>query len=400
MTYIKEVGIKNLDAFFRVRTSNPETLFDSKLIFDNAPLFWDDVQVSGAASSTYSQNTASVALGVSASTAGRRVRQTFQRFNYQSGKSQEILQTGVLDKSGGGTGITRRMGLYDDNNGIFLEDAAGTYNLVIRSYTGGSASDANKVAQANWNVDGMNTGLNALNPSGLTVDFSKSHILFIDYEWLGVGSVFIGLVINRRLYPLHIFHNSNINNTVYMSTPNLPMRFEIINDGTGAASTMDCICGTVISEGGLQKNGVLRHKDSATLTGLSTGTKYAVVGVRLKSPYSATVLMENVSLLCTTLNDFAHWELLFNPTVAGTFTYSDMTNSTVQTATGTNANTVTGGYELGGGFFSTNSPPAAAIENALKLGSTIAGVPDTIVLCVTPVTNNISVLGSMTWREL
>lgn len=391
-----EISRNNLDAFFRLRVSNPETLFDSKLILDNAPLFWDDQQISGTATSTHSINTASVALGVNASTAGRRVRQTFQRFNYQSGKSQIAMITFVLNKTGGGTGITRRVGLYDDNNGIFLEDAAGTYNLVVRSYTGGSASDTNKVAQSAWNYDKMNgTG-----PSGLTIDFSKSQIMFIDYEWLGVGSVFVGFMINRELYPVHVFHNANLSASVYMSTPNLPIRYEIINSGSGAASTMDCICSTVISEGGTQRNGILRHRDSSAMSTLTTGTKYAVVGMRLKSPYSASVLVENISMLCTTVNDFAHWEMIFNPTVAGTFTYSSMTNSAVETAVGASTNTVTGGYELDGGFFSTSAPPSNIVPNALRLGSSIAGTPDTIVLCITPITNNITAYGSMTWREL
>jgi len=385
----------NLDAFDRLRVSETETIFDSKLIYDAAPLFWDDVQTSGTATSTHSVNQASVTLGVSASTAGVRTRQTFMRFNYQPGKSQLIFMTFVLDKTGGGTGITRRVGYFDADNGLFLEDAAGTYKLVRRSKASGSIVD-DGIAQSAWNLDKLDgTGV-----SGINLDFSKAQILVTDFEWLGVGRVRMGFVVDGVIRYAHQFLNANNLSVVYMSTPNLPLRYELTNSGAGVASTLECICASVMSEGGFQRNGILRHKDSAALTGLATGVKYAVVGLKLKSPYSATVLIENVSALCTTVNDFAHWELIFNPTVAGTFTYSDLTNSTVQTATGTNANTITGGYELGGGYFSTNAPPTSAVENALRLGSTIAGVADSIVLSITPVTNNISAYGSITWREL
>ena len=45
------------DAFARLRISHPETLFDSKQIHNNAPLFFDDQQVSGTGTtSTWSQS--------------------------------------------------------------------------------------------------------------------------------------------------------------------------------------------------------------------------------------------------------------------------------------------------------------------------------------------------------
>ena len=72
----------NLDAFARLRISNPETIFDSKQLNDKQPLFWDDQQVSGSGTtSTYNTNKASTTLAVSNLTAGKRVRQTFRRFN-------------------------------------------------------------------------------------------------------------------------------------------------------------------------------------------------------------------------------------------------------------------------------------------------------------------------------
>ena len=75
-----------LDAFGRSRVSEPYTVFDSKQLGSNQSLFWDDQETSGSGtSSDYSEDTSSTTLTVSATTAGTRVRQTFQRFNYQPG---------------------------------------------------------------------------------------------------------------------------------------------------------------------------------------------------------------------------------------------------------------------------------------------------------------------------
>jgi len=157
MTYLSTLTLETNnptgDAFGRLRVSSPTTLFDSKQLFDAQPLLWDDQETSGSGTgSTHSTNTVSTTMTVGATTAGVRVRQTFQSFNYQPGKSQLILLTGVMNKTGGGTGINRRIGMFNAKNGLFFEDAEGTLNVVRRTYVTGSAVD-NKVAQSAWNLD-------------------------------------------------------------------------------------------------------------------------------------------------------------------------------------------------------------------------------------------------------
>ena len=115
-------------------------------------------------------------------TAGKFTRQTFMRFNYQPGKSQLINMTFILDKSGGGTGVQRRVGIFDDDNGIFLEDDEGTIKAVIRSNATGTPVNT-KVSQTSWNIDAMDGS----GRSGITIDWTKSQILTIDYEWLEAG---------------------------------------------------------------------------------------------------------------------------------------------------------------------------------------------------------------------
>jgi hypothetical protein len=386
----------SLDAFARLRVSEPFTVFDSKQIFDNQPLLWDDQETSGGGTgSSHSVNEAATTISVSATTAGTRARQTFMRFNYQPGKSQQILLTwSELDTA---TGITKRVGYFDDENGLFFESAAGTVNVCRRSYVTGAAVDTT-VAQASWNLDTMD----GAGVSGITLDFTKSQIGIIDFEWLGVGRVRFGFVIDGIPVYCHELLNANNLDVVYMSTPNLPIRYEIDNDGTGASDEFIHICCSVQSEGGQQDNGKLMYKSTAGthLNADSANTLYAVIGIRLKSAYiGVSVDQLSMSMISETNDDF-EWVQLLNPTVAGTFTYTDLANSACQYALGVTANTVSGGTELMGGFSKSQSPANTALENAIRIGSAIDGTQDTMVLCVRPLGANEDIQASLTWREL
>jgi len=394
-----------IDAFDRLRVSNPTTVFDSKQIHNDGALFWDDVEVSGGSTgSTWSQAGASTTLSVGATTAGRRVRQTYRRFNYQPGKSQLILVTGTLGASA--TGIVRCMGLYDDGNGFFLRDNAGTYQFVRRSSAGSPITDT-AVDQSSWNIDPFDgTG-----PSGVTLDFSQAQILVLDYEWLGVGRARCGFVVDGIIYYGHQFLHANTAAGVYMSTPNLPVRYEIENDGTGAASSLECICSSVMSEGGTQDVGTSRYHSSGStpIQANTSGTVYAVCGIRLKAAnVDGVIKLSNLSVMCETADSF-EWLLIFNPTIAGSPqpAWTSLASSVIETSVGEasdpSASTVTGGTQVAGGHVkSSNSTGdiSSALDTALQLGSAIDGTVDELWLCVRPLGANADVYGSLSWKEI
>lgn len=393
------------DAFARLRVSEPHTIFDSKQIFDNAPLFWDDQEVSGSGtSSTHSVNKASSLLGVSALTAGRRMRQTFMRFNYQPAKSQLVFMTGTLGITGGGAGIKRSMGIYDDDNGIFFRDNEGVVEVVIRSKTTGSVIE-DAQPQLNWNLDKMD----GAGKSGITLDGSKSQIIIIDFEWLSVGRVRMGFVMDGIPVYVHEFLHANTLEGAYMSTPNLPLRYEITNDGTGVASDLEAICSSVISEGGIQNNGALHYHstEGVHIRANAVGTKYMVAGVRLKTTHlGATVRFAGISMLNESNDDF-EWFLVLNPIVVGSPVWSDQLSSAAQTTIGEASNpsatTVTGGVNLVGGFVKSGGSSGdvtLGVDNAILLGSKIDGTRDEIYLIVQPMTTNADIHGGFTWREL
>ena len=395
-------------AFARLRVANPETVFDSKQVWDNQPLFWDDQETSGSGTgSTWNANQASTSMTVSATTAGKRTRQTFQSFNYQPGKSQLVFMTGVL--GGGGSGISARMGMGNDDNGIFLESIDGVVYLTIRTYTSGSAVN-NRVAQADWNQD----TLDGDGPSGITLDPTKSQILVFDFEWLGVGRVRAGIVVDGAVYYAHYFNHANVLDKVYMSTPNLPLRYEIENDGTGGAATLTHICSTVMSEGGSQDLGFTRSASTngAAVTCSTENILYAIMGIRLKEAYIGSVVkLLSANIQLQTASETGEWRLLLNPTVAGSFdaAYADKANSAVQIALGATANTVTNGTEMGSGFGGSggNKDGAqgyldAGLKTSRYLGAAIDGSIEQIVLCWMPNggTAAHAVEGSLVWREL
>jgi len=393
-------GPTHRDAFGRLRVSNPTALFDSKQLHSNLPLFYDDQEVSGTATtSTWSQARASSTISVGAS-AGRRVRQTFMRFNYQPGKSQLILATGVLIASGGGSGIKSSFGYYDDNNGVFVQNINDEIGFVVRSSVTGAVVD-DRVTQANWNGD----KLDGTGPSGIIFDATQAQIFWTDLEWLGVGTVRVGFVINGQFILCHSFHHANTINSIYMSTPNLPIRYEIENDGTGSPTSLEHICSTVMSEGGSQATGQLHSiVTSNSRVATTTGVTTALIGIRLKTTAQDTHIdLKQLSVLNDTRNPF-EWSVWINPTVAGAVTWNSHADSNIESFFGATTNTITGGHEIAIGLMSPFSNQGGAVStelsNAIRLGASIAGVSDIIVLAMKSYVSPGVADASLSWREL
>jgi hypothetical protein len=394
-----------LDAFSRLRVASPQTLFDCKQLVDNQPLLFDDQQTSGSGTtSSFVTNQAVTQMSVSNLTAGTRVRQTFQRMNYQPGKGIACYFTGVLGAKH--TGIKKRIGYFDGYNGVFFELNATDFRVVTRTYTSGSVVDG-YVTQANFNLD----KLDGTGPSGITLDTTKTQIFFLDFQWLGVGRVRLGINVNGQAIHCHQFLNANNLTLPYMSNPNLPVRYEISNDGTGPVDSLYHICSSVISEGGNQGTGISFTADTGA-TGLTTGAAtsiFPILALRLKSAYQmATIDPTQFNILCSTNVGFRTC-LLLNPTVAGTaMSFSDITNSALQLATPSNATTVSAGTLLystfgWGATGAGNSVSALVVEelqNNLRIGANIAGVSDIIVLGVQPLTATASTFNaSLVWSE-
>lgn len=383
-----------LDAFGRLRVSEPFTLFDSAHRYQDNGLF--DTATTGTASAVHATNTSTVALNVSTGSGDQVIRETKRVFPYQPGKSLLILNTFVMDEAK--TGLRQRVGYFGAENGIFIEQDGTTINLVKRSYITGSVVDT-KIAKANWNGD----KLDGNGESGFTLDLTKSQIFWVDIEWLGVGSVRCGFIINGIYIVCHTFHHANLLDSVYMTTATLPIRYEITNTAaTASASLLKQVCSTVVSEGGYEKKvAPLVARMTAETT---VGTSFEpLITIRLASDrLDAVILLNKYSVLGLTTDTF-EYALIKNATLTGasfdttTFNSVDFDVAATAMSSGTILRAeyvestkqsspqldVNGGYNFG-----------------LQLGRTIGGTSDTLTVAARVLSGTGDAIGTLEFYDL
>jgi hypothetical protein len=349
------------DAFGRLRVSEAFTLGDYKHTYGIDPNFRDTLINGGTV--THIANQAAARLATTSNTSSRAIHQTKMYHNYMPGKSQLIKST--INFYAHTANVTKRTGYYDDLNGIYFEqNGEGVLSFVIRTDTSGTASDARRVVQADWNKDKCDgTG-----DSGFDLDISKTQIVFIDFQWLGVGRVRCGFVHNGQMIIAHEFYNSNVLPTVYMSNPNLPIRCEILNTGATTGGYFDQICSTVVSEGGYVESGIDFSVDTGQTSQSVTVANgmYPVVAIRLKNsfrgyPNRVVARSGNINVYA---EDFpAYWALykldgLANITLSGpTWTSADSDSGIEYSLLAT---AFTGGDRVDGGIVGTTSPGGSA----------------------------------------
>jgi hypothetical protein len=226
------------------------------------------------------------------------------------------------------------------------------------------------IPQANWNIDkGDGTG-----PSGITLDTSRAQIFWIDFEWLGVGRVRFGIFYHGVPIPLHQinFANEVGSTSVYMSTPALPLSLEIENDGTGQAATLECICSSVLSEGGQLLQGAARSVSRGN-TGLaiSNAALVPLISIRAKDGLDCqTINIIGINAVTTTNNAVFRWALVLNPTITAPDdpVWVPVPNSSVEYSTArTQANGITDGTFIEEGYVS-NDVRGVAIRPSSFIG--------------------------------
>jgi hypothetical protein len=383
-----------LDAFGRLRVSEPFTLFDSAHRYQDNGLF--DTATTGTASAVYATDTSTVALNVSTGSGDQVIRETKRVFPYQPGKSLLILNTFVMNEAK--TGLRQRVGYFGAENGIFIEQDGTTINLVKRSYITGSVVDT-KIAKANWNGD----KLDGNGGSGFTLDLTKSQIFWVDIEWLGVGSVRCGFIINGIYIVCHTFHHANLLDSVYMTTATLPIRYEITNTAaTASASLLKQVCSTVVSEGGYEKKvAPLVARMTAETT---VGTSFEpLITIRLASDrLDAVILLNKYSVLGLTTDTF-EYALIKNATLTGasfdTTTFNSVDFDVAATA-------MSGGTILRAEYLeSTNqSSPQLDVNGGynfgLQLGRTIGGTSDTLTVAARVLSGTGDAIATMEFYDL
>lgn len=384
-------GTGGVDAFGRMQVAEPYTLFDSQHRYAENDKFFTTT-VSGG-STNHDANASLVNMAVAGTSGDKVTRESTRVFTYQPGKALEIFNTFTM--SSALTGLRQRVGYFDDDNGVFLEQANSTLYLVLRSKSSGSVVE-NRIAQSNWNVDTLDgTGV-----SKITLDVSKSQIFYTDIEWLGVGSVRCGFVVNGAFIIAHTFHHANLITGTYMTTATLPIRYEIENTAsTGVTSTLKHICNTVISSGGFSPFGISRSAGRGlTYYNLSTGgTYYHMVSIKLTSTRLQDVAIPTNINVMTSSNHNLQFKLVKNATFGTTLSYT--TDSSVDYSITDSAVTNQGTVLLSGYVVNKGEARGFNMDELIKYQLSRSSTADVYSLIVTSDTNNSNAAGNISWME-
>jgi hypothetical protein len=404
------------DAFNRLRVSSPTGLFSMMQYYelDDHNMF---TQTSTSATVAHNTSSASTKLEVTDASV-TAILQSRSYWSYQPGRSQMILMTfGGLSAE---QYINKRVGYFDADNGIFLEANAdgSSYNLVRRSKVSGSVVDT-KVEQADWNIDKMDGS----GPSRYNLDFSKVQILIVDLEWLGVGRVRCGFVVDGIIVYAHEFLQANVGTTVYMQTPTLPIRYELgATTSRTSSASYDAICMAVLTEGG-------EHEEEGQPYSAATGGSLQACAQNVRRPLMAirprlniptstgktnrkTIFVQDIEVFSQD-ND-TYWELVWGGTA------QSLTSGWIDVGGGSGveytklATAVTGGVVIRSGYIPASratggSGTRHSITGHAPLALNIAGAhptcsadtyTDQLALVVTPFAGASDCGVALNWEEI
>jgi hypothetical protein len=403
-----------VDAFGRSRMSLPMTLFDSSHRYRDNGL-WN---TSNTAGTTYahSANAGLIVLNLPTTSNAEIIRETTKVFSYQPGKSLFVLNTFVTETPK--VNLRQRIGYYGAQNGIYFEIDGTTAYFVKRSFVSGEVVET-RVAQADWSQDNLlgpsvnlpGQGLGAC-PSNITLDLTKAQIFWMDIEWLGLGTVRCGFVIDGKLIHCHSFHHANLITSTYITTASLPLRYEIKNTGTTSSnSSLKQVCSTVISEGGYELRG-LQQAATVPITAPvdlpTAGTYYNIISIRLKANpnrLDAVVILTALSILGITNNVNYNWQVRASGTSSGTTWVDAGDDSAIEYKIG--GGEYTGGRILASGYTSGSNQGSASVdilkEALFKFQlerNGLTNAPFELSLVASASVNGGDIFGSMDWEEV
>lgn len=387
------------DAFGRLRISSPFTLFDNSFRYTDQIQKWRN-KTTGTTTIVHDDNEGLMELTVGTADGDQIIRETSKVFQYQPGKSLLVLNTFVMGDSQ--ENVRMRIGYFGKYDGVFFERDGSTNKIVLRSSVTGSVVD-NAISQTSWNID----KLDGTGPSGLILDSSKAQIFWTDVEWLGVGSVRSGFVINGQFILCHIFHHANEVSSTYMKTATLPVRYEITNTGASSGATLKQICSSVMSEGGYTPLSLTRSA-STSLTGKSASdSDYTpMVSLRLKPNRTDAVAIPTEINLYGLQQAAYKYAIIKNPVLTGaSWVNLDSTSSVqydISATSRTNGTVVAEGFFVGDTKGGATSVSLQNFNSSLQLSRGVIesdSAGEILTIAVIATTNNDDAVASFTWQE-
>jgi hypothetical protein len=402
------------DAFNKLRVTNPFTLIDLKYPNDNSTqekylsnyLMIDYLESgTGNISKTFGKGNAIYEIEGDNSTSSL-ISQSRKYCNYQPGKSLLFLASCLIKPSSNtSTDYQGYVGYFDDLNGLFFKNDSGTISINLRSNDSGSPVDTT-IIQNNWNID----TLDGNGKSGINLNFNKTQLFVIDFEWLGVGRIRFGFYINGQIYYCHQISNVNELEKPYMSTPNLPIRFQLDVNDNGDAKLIQ-ICSTVISEGGYNPIGRSFSVNNGLTSILVDSTETNLLAITGNDNYYHHNIIPTYINIIAGSNDSVLYfvKIIFNGTDSSIWSDVDLNNSVVKYSTGSDINItyntdnsiiIDSSYAIGKNTVNFNDL-SNTFNSINQLTSDINNIPDIILISAQKVSGgSTDIYSSLSWQEV
>lgn len=397
----------SFDAFNRLRVSQPTTEFGAFNEYKINPFNWV-TSTTGTGTATHSTTTKLVTLATGGAASGARaVLQSRAYLRYNPGKSLFPAMTFVLGATPP-TNCAKRVGYFDDNNGLYLEWTSTGIRFVRRSNVSGSVVNTS-YEQADWNVD----PLNGLGPSALTLDLTKGQILLIDFQFLGVGIVRFGFEINGLPYVCMQINHANLTaNQPYIATANLPVRYELVNTGTASASaTLSCMCAKVDSEGGFEVAGIQYSASNGVTAKSTTTTLIPLLSIRPGPTFNGItnrgwIIPTSVELFGVSSPNALniYYQIIWNATLTGPSWITVNANAMAQYDVTASAVSLGTGVVIEEGYAVTNANKGGiggAFSNVFSgrplVNSFDGTTPDTLTIAARTLTGTADMYANISW---
>lgn len=394
----------NLDAFSRLRVSNPLILHNSQFTYDLAPILFE--QITSGTNATIAHNTTNrYALMTFASTpaGGKSYMQSYEYLPYQPGRSQLIFIT--FNMIQGVANVLKFAGYSDGVNGIEFQVDGTTNQFTVYSPT---SAGSEVVTQANWNLD----KLDGTGESGVTLDITTTQILVIDIQALYVGRVRVGFDIGGSIIYCHEFLHANLVTSPYIQSANLPVRCGMTCTAI-VSTTMNFICSAVMSEGGTEDLNVFGYTFQQDTGAVSVGTGGThMLSLRPKTTFNGITNRARVAFIDVEVynggNQPVQWQLCLGQAISGTTTFNNV-NSTYSsseynilgTLSGSPTIVIDGGYVAasGGAKGVTNTAIVSRYPITLNQAGAVRSM-GTLTLKATSLSGTQTCYASIKFREI
>jgi len=395
----------------RAKISGYEIVFFNTFQFDKETDVWDEITTTGG-SAVHNDVRSEVVLTVDGAVAGSKVvRQTKTVQRYIPGRTAEASFAFRFTDTE--AGIRKRIGMFDDQNGLFLEQMGDELAFVIRSNASGSVVDT-RITQANWNQNKLDgTAVN-----GVTLDPTMRQIVVFEYEWYGAGIAEMKFVIDDHPISVHKQFHGNRQELPWMGTPFVPFRCEIENvSATIGTHSLHQSSNSFMLEGATGLLGVAVSV-SSPITGTRLGVAnswYPVLSIRLQQDKLAGVVLPSTYQVATIDNTNIFFRLVRNAVIgadAGNSAWTDVPDSgsaftefqTYDTPAaiddadqGTRLDS--GFIVAGGGSANIQLDQSTQYQLGRYTTTTIGDTSDVFTLLCASSSTNKDALASMTWVE-